>query len=418
MLWPSGASARPSWSNRPLLLAPPSRKAELVLPWAAAGKGLSPGPKSGAPVVVAQSGQSPSWRERLQSEWKDLTAWVMGQHRGPLTGREVLEAPEVLRPSRSAVDAARSALRAKAAEEAQAVGALGGRAESYRRVASLIEGDLPARLALQKLLLSGRLATPALVGGQDLLSHLSRLGQQPLGEGLARAELLADLVEECENPTMLAQGGKGTCAATSMSILLVRQSPAEYARLVADLAAPAGQSRSAGGDLLRREAGWAQDEVAGRSQSIRLLQPALMEFANGWQSYDQVADSHRLLEAPQKPSGLWSRFKGFLASFKLGSGQSPRAANRMAESLTGRDFQSVSMVGRWNREALWKDLQSRLAAGHSVPVGLAWITGGHKVVLDRVAGGWAYYSNPWGQQERMPAELFKQRIRNANLPVL
>lgn len=318
------------------------------------------------------------------------------------------------------VRAATSNVKAKAAEEQAALGKLGARAEGYRKLAELCGSDPMAREALQKMLLDGRLAGAKDLKGQgDMLAHLARVASGPLAQGVDRQELVTALIEELDNPVKIAQEGKGTCVATSSTIVMTRKNPAEYARLVADLARPEGETVTAGGDRLLRSPDWKNPNDYGRTPSLRLLQPALMELGNGFLTYSNDRDVHTLEDGGfmAKVKEGWNAFRELLHKVPImPGGLSGRGANKVLESLTGDDYSMIYMVTRLNRGSAFRRVEEAVKAGKSVPVGLEWEGGGHKVVLDKIEGGVAYITNPWGQRDTIGLAEFKSNLMDANIP--
>lgn len=344
-------------------------------------------------------------KQGLSSAWEAVSSgfmkFVFGPLKDQLETREVLDDPDTTYASPQAQKRATMELKTREPEEAAALAKLGDRAKQYERLKTLVGDDVMARHALQGMLLDGRLTGGKdLRGGKDLLTHLSRMAEGPLAEGVDRAALVASVIEEAENPTKIAQQAKGTCVATSSTILLARENPTEYARLVADLASPAGKTRLQNGAELQREADWSKED-GGRTPSVALLQPALMEYGNFFLDYDNDADTSR------GPFG-WG----------IHGGLSHWGADRILEGLTGRGFGNV-FVTRFNKESTWKRIEAALADGKSVPASLFWSNGGaggHQILIDKVEGDWVYYTNPWGQQERAQLGEFKQHLSAAQIP--
>jgi hypothetical protein len=320
----------------------------------------------------------------------------------------------------SATDKARAlaSVEANAVAERAAVAKLGARAEAYENLALMCLKDPMAREALQKLLLDGRLTNKQALGGGDLLSHLSRLSTQPLVAGLDRTELLTCLIEELEHPTKTQQEYRGTCVATTATILASRKNPAEIARLVADLARPEGSAKLANGDTLTRSATWANTDDGNRTPSVRLLQPALMDYGNFFLRYDNDRDMHTL--SAQAAPSFWDKLKMGVDALRrkvaLPGGLEGWGSNKVLEALTGENFTTVHTVTRLNRNSAWNRVATALEKGHSVPVGLMWEGGGHKVLFDRLDQGFVYYTNPWGIAERMTITEAKTNLMDANLP--
>jgi hypothetical protein len=262
--------------------------------------------------------------------------------------------------------------------------------------------DPLALLSLQKMLLNGELPGARALGGtDDVLSGLHGLISQPLADGVDRSQLLTDAVQELACPSAVAQQGKGTCAATSVEILLLRENPAEYVRILAGLASPEGTVRLASGDVVRREEGTAAEDGTGRSVPQRLIAPVFMEYANGRADYDNSTD-HHTEEGVDKGRGL-----------------SAAQVDLLLEGIFGKDFTFANVVGTPEAaEAAWQFIQEELAAGRAVLVGLRWGGGGHKVVVtgtETLDGErWVTFINPWGQEERLPEAEFLERLRNLN----
>lgn len=312
-----------------------------------------------------------------------------------------------------------AAVEANGLAERAAIAKLGARAEAYENLALTCLKDPMAREALQKMLLDGRLTgKKALTGDGDLLTHLARLATQPLVAGLDRTELVTCLIEELEHPTKTQQEYRGTCVATTATILASRKNPAEIARLVADLARPEGTAKLANGDTLTRSATWANTDDGNRTPSVRLLQPALMDYGNFFLRYDNDRDMHTL-EAQASPS-FWDKVKdGFDAlrrKVAMPGGLEGWGSNKVLEALTGENFTTIHTVTRLNRNSAWNRVAAALEKGQSVPVGLMWEGGGHKVLFDRLDQGYVYYTNPWGIAERMAIEEAKTNLMDANLP--
>lgn len=257
--------------------------------------------------------------------------------------------------------------------------------------------DPIARRELQQLLLTGR--------AEAVLPGLARLAEQPLAPGVDRGALLTDVIGEIESPDRVNQHQKGTCGATTAQIYLLRKDPAEYVRVVAGLAEPAGKVRLKGGETISRPADWAADNDGGRSTPSRLFQPAAMALGNDKYvvlGYDNTKDKAELGPVP------------------LFGGLTNGAEVRILEQLTGKDFESIGFA-RWNRSARWEDLKRRLDAGQGpIPVSLVWNPygkpGGHFVQIDRVADGRVQFTNPWGQRESLSEAEFKAHITGAQAP--
>lgn len=370
-------------------------------------------------VVIQEEGQNPV-AKALQAVRSGLR-WVLN---GPAVKefktRDVYDDPDTRWAAGPQLRAAIDGVKAKAGVEAAAITKLGARAEGYRQLQELTKSDPIARSALMEMLLDGRLTKDKDgLGKNDLLGHLVHAAQSPLTPGLDRSELLTSLIEELDNPTKIAQEGKGTCVATAATIMFARKSPTEYARLVVDLALTAGTTTTVGGAALARNKDWNNDNDYGRTPSVRLLQPALMELGNGFMQYHNGKDMHSLESGGAMASikAGWASVREFLGRFPfMPGGLSSNGANKILEALTGAPYKQIFMVTRFNRESAFRRVEAASKAGHPVPVGLEWEGGGHKVLLDKIEGGKAYITNPWGQRETIGLAEFKSNLMDANLP--
>lgn len=297
--------------------------------------------------------------------------------------------------------AARGALAANAAAETEALGRLGdldrGR---YRNVADRM-GDRPvSRRALQSLLLDGQLTgSRDLQGRNTLLHNLDRLATQPLARGIDRAALLGEVTAEVENTVRIAQGNRNSCVATTASILLARTNQSEYARLVGGLASPGGSVRMAGGETLSRPDGWNAANDGDRTTSARLMQSSLLYHGAMLGSYDPAADTHRY------------------GPLSMGGGLTGGGSARLNTQLQGRPYSTHTSTSL-DRGSEWNLVTRALASGKGpFPVGLQWGSGGaHEVLLERMKGDWAIFTNPSGHRQRLSVDEFRSHLRNAEIP--
>lgn len=274
----------------------------------------------------------------------------------------------------------------------------------YEQVRSALRAgnDPVAEVALQKMLFQGKIpGEKDLTGEGTTLEHLARLSdpKTPLVDGVDRNQLVADLTQELATPSSINQRAKNTCAPTTVTIHLAMNNPAEFARLVGGLTSPEGKVKLAGGDTLEREPGTAADDGSGRSVVQRILTPAFMEQANGRLNYDNEKDKHTL----------------------FGVGLFPGAAaiqvDRLLEGVYGRKFEHRTLV-TWGQ---MDNIRDQVKQGETVPVTLKFgdnLMSWHKVLVtgvDTVDGKeHIRYVNPWGREERMSADEFKDRLKEVN----
>lgn len=250
-------------------------------------------------------------------------------------------------------------------------------------------GDPVAALALQTMLLDGRVTK-----NPELLKNLNAMLTQPLAPEIELRILLPELVQEIAVPEAMNQTSKNTCVPTVINMQLAMNDPAEYARLVAGLATPEGRVTTRGGDALVREAGVFTDGTT-RSLPQKLMSPAVMELANGKQSYDNDADRHTGLIIEQ-----W--------------GMSPWRADAALESLTGKNHEFALTMTNGARENAMRTLDSRIERGDSTLSVIWWGDSLHALLVtgSEMRDGVEHvrYQNPWGVVEVMPKAEFESRL--------
>ncbi|MCA9551719.1 MAG: hypothetical protein KC933_16900 [Myxococcales bacterium] len=259
--------------------------------------------------------------------------------------------------------------------------------------------DPQARRSLQSLLLRGAFEGEQ---GDRLLRELYRAATEPVGEHIDRDALVSDLIQELDDPTAISQGRKSTCGVTSAAMYMAEHQPAEYVRIVRGLASVEGEVTLANGDTLARDYLWERElghGDSGRALTQRLLNPALMEYANGAQDYDNARDTstHLVLE-------------------DLGVGLDVDAFEPLMEALTAESFTSLTPE-YVSRVTLAQALQRHTEAGHTVPVSVQWDDdSGHRVLVTGVDDDWVTFSNPWGEEDRMARAEFMYRTKDILLP--
>lgn len=285
----------------------------------------------------------------------------------------------------------------------------------------------------------------------NALASSGRLSDQVLSglEGLSSSELHPDLSSERLNlfhsalqdisfPNTIAQHNKGTCAATVPQIQLAIDNPAKYLQIMQALASPAGSvpselvppvqapqarldkiqsayeraceiARERGlpeppppeippntPEPLARDEGTTTDDGSGRSLTSRLMQPALMEYANGNSlSYDNATDHHS-----DSSQGLFQEQTTSLMN-ALGI-----PGNYTTEYGTGSE-----LVTR---------IENSLSHGRPVPVSVKWDNLGssnHEILVTQIdrSTNTVSFMNPWGQLNTMPLNEFEERLNSASI---
>ncbi|PIQ23257.1 hypothetical protein COW36_18825 [bacterium (Candidatus Blackallbacteria) CG17_big_fil_post_rev_8_21_14_2_50_48_46] len=260
--------------------------------------------------------------------------------------------------------------------------------------------------SLQGLISSHRLSP-------QLLAALDKFREAPLHESLTsqRMTLIRSALQELAFPEKIEQHSKGTCAPTTVQILLSLKNPELYLQLLADLASPSGEvarDHLNGNRGMEREADTLIDDRSGRSLSSRLIQPAFMEYANGDQSYDNQKD--RNSDGKSEYSGLDEKGAVRLSEALFGAGS---YAFRYVHAHPDPSWQGFE-----KSEILFNEIQTALSQGEPVPVGLRWGESAHKILLTALdpSDQKAYFMNPWGEMQTMPLETFRQRLDSASLP--
>lgn len=269
--------------------------------------------------------------------------------------------------------------------------------------------------------------------GHTLLGDLSAMATGPLaGEfannGITRADLLSSVMQEAGSPGEINQSNRNTCTVTSMQYMLNQLNPAEYVRVMQGLTSPSGQVQLRGGGTLSRDAdSVAPDSATDRSTSERVFQSAMMEYANGSDSYSNPTDQST---RDKKILGVFDQHKTYTGLFS-------DEEERGLEGLFGKnvDVDKGSFLFHDKQEIV-----DQLGKRNNQPtlVDLTWGNGGHAVVVEKVENGRVYLRNPWGptsdakgttysdpprrledgatRLESMSVEDFKKYVRDAYLP--
>ncbi len=269
------------------------------------------------------------------------------------------------------------------------------RYETVRR--DLVAANNPvATLALQKLLVSGRLEKGSdFLNEGSVLQHLSDIAQgHDIDARVDRRTLLTELVQELATPSAINQGSRGTCAPTALTIGVNIERPAEYARLIKAAASTSGDVTLANGTVLPREKDTAfEDDRSGRALTQRLLAPIFMEASNGSRDYQDSASKD-----------------------KRNAGASASGVDALYDAVYNHDMGYDS--NNKDRAKLMARIRSELAEGQSVLAGITYRDGGHKLLVTGIekSQGQEYvkYINPWGQEERMAVAEFQSRVNNVN----
>ncbi len=246
-----------------------------------------------------------------------------------------------------------------------------------------------------------------------LIETLSRLSTTPLnsrlqdsaGNPIPRERVTAQLLQELNNPDRyINQGNRhDTCTVANMTNRVANESPAEYARLVSDLAIT-GESRLANGDRISvpgRDA-W-QPDNSNRSHGERILQSALMSYSRPGERYYNLWAGKDGLPGTND-DGFQDRWNpnvqpvtvdGFVDTQR--SALDTDADQRVLNGLYGRNFEIFSSS---SGEDMVDRTREELRSGRGpIDVTLTWDTArnvGHRVQVREIQNGRVYFYNPWG----------------------
>lgn len=301
-------------------------------------------------------------------------------------------------------DKAKRLVAANAATESVRLQALPAAQQSqYAELQQRLVNNPQGQLALQVLLADGKLTAgqPRASNGDDLLTSLSKLGASMTEGHIEPTSLLSDTIQEIAVPSAINQQDKTTCTVTSVEIMTAMENPAEYARIVAGLASPSGKVTLADGQTLNRKPGTERDDDSNRTQSSRLWQAAMVQFALGPSvNYDNRSDT--------RSDGKWGVFGPEL--------------DKVVDALSNRDNPLLEVGDNLSAAQMVDEISCHANAGQPVPVCMDWAAKdasstkhpGHDVLVTKVTADRVYYNNPWGLQESMSRQEFTERVWWAN----
>jgi hypothetical protein len=315
-----------------------------------------------------------------------------------MSGGEVLRRPELPNGFHNAAEAQKALEAGKEKEKASLERMTPDQQEQYDGIKKIVSGDANMTRALQRLLVEGNIPGKTdLLQNKDLLGNLSELGKQPLADGLERETLIGHLLEEIADPATISQRNKNTCGATTAQILLAKNSPAEYVRLVAGLASPDGHVIMANKETLLRETGTEKTDDSKRTASSRLIQPAFMEFANGTDDYDNAKDVNQGKK----------NYEGLYAS----------QVDKLLEATNSIKFDTIMVKKGKDVLPAMRRLEESANRGNLTPILFNYQgDGGHFVGVTGVSKDLVYFINPWGQEEDMDRVDFEKRLWAVSIP--
>jgi peptidoglycan hydrolase-like protein with peptidoglycan-binding domain len=260
--------------------------------------------------------------------------------------------------------------------------------QDQKRMLNVFDTTSPkGQEALQKLMSRDVNGQPALTSRGygstgTLLEQLDRAASTPLDSrmtGTTKERFTENLLNEVSDPNYYVdQSNHDTCTVTSMSHNLASKNPAEYARIATDLATT-GQTKLANGDTMTAPADSFAQDTSTRSDSERLMQSALMNYARPGKGYTNTP-----------------------APGQFSDGQTGLVYDqqeRVLEGLHNRNYTHYtgSLNFKDDKQDILEKTQAQLKDGKGpVHTRFAWQGGGHAVEVTEVRDGRVYFRNPWG----------------------
>ena len=238
--------------------------------------------------------------------------------------------------------------------------------------------------------------------GRSLFANLSDLASQPLNSALygqtTGHQLLDETLLQIANPDRIAQGNAPTCTVTSMQFELVRDEPAEYARLLAGLVGQGGVATMAGGGELKLVPA-AMKALSHREASQAIFQDAAMDYADGSDKYDARNAISR---------STTGDYPGLM----------PRQQTTLLKQLFGVKYETDTLETPAARASALQQLRDYVAVGKHRPVLLEIDQGNfnHAVTFEMEKNDRVYFRDPYGQLRSMPDAAFIDHVVAVHKP--
>ncbi len=228
---------------------------------------------------------------------------------------------------------------------------------------------------------------------------------------LTGASALASTIREIYDPQNCLQHDRQTCGAASAQIMIAREAPDEYVRIVTGLAFH-GQVTLQSGQVLQREPDWHGGPNDQRTVTGMLLQSSFMELANGADDYNASQDTTVTADRSGGPrKGLTSVEMELLLTSLVNTPTTNHQVKNFDRNAGGWvPKANVDLRGTYAK------IDEMTAKGWSVPVLLSVRPDqefGHYQLITRIEGDTVYGLNPWGQEQPMPRDLFEKRLITA-----
>ncbi len=273
-------------------------------------------------------------------------------------------------------------------------------------------------------------------GGGTLVHHLSdmseRLGRLPANDpilrqtGMSASDIVGGAILEINDSGRIGQGNVGTCAATSIQLSLIERQPAEYIRLVTDLAVTGHATAANGATLDRVPSSIPPSPGNMRTVSERLFQSSVLDYANGDTRYE-IGTKVSTREVPAvEAQPLWAMILEaiffFPVLFILMAVKVTQETRETTEQNTGLYDAQIARGGSavfgrpWRTHGGGASGAAELTAyrpdgrfeGETVQVSMRWCRSGemhgyHALRLERIDPPatnprMVYLHNPWGSE--------------------
>ena len=258
----------------------------------------------------------------------------------------------------------------------------------------------------------------------EVMEALKNLESAPLHEDLKtqKTAIIRSALQDIAFPNSINQHSKGTCAPTTIQIMLALQQPERYLDVLTGLVSPGGEAAkipvNKSGDTLKRVDSTMTDDSSGRSISSRIIQAAFMEYANDADTYDNAADKSSSGSANYGGLGI----EGTSELFSSLTGRSDCVPVKLVDSGKAEKIRQSKIDPKSLTSALGFEpalSSSDLAASvekhltgkqEPVSVGITWGKASHQILVTAMKDDKVYFMNPWGQLQTMPRDEFEKRL--------
>ncbi|PIQ26961.1 hypothetical protein COW64_09490 [bacterium (Candidatus Blackallbacteria) CG18_big_fil_WC_8_21_14_2_50_49_26] len=217
--------------------------------------------------------------------------------------------------------------------------------------------------------------------------------------------ILKSTLQNIAYPNTISQHSKGTCAPTTIEMMVALKNPQQYVQFVGDLASNYKIHEDHLMMVMNGDPGInvpdsaKQPDTHGRSPASRLMQESFQNYVRQVknEAYDPAAPG----AYSEETTILVNSIYGFLAYDSYSS--------------TGRPLDGYTQKTPAEMVDMMKDMQLH---NEPIPVHMAWYdshgmkAGSHAVLVTQIdeAHNSVRFANPWGQMNSMPIDDFKSRM--------